>query len=107
MVGAVSEGQEATLIRVYKAPTPITQPHMVESGLIEWKKIKSRLVKLGKAVGKDDDEAKASLLQLLKGSTKGARILKFLEDQCGPSLNWRQIIARFDLRLGNAKERTW
>ena len=97
LVGAVSEGQEASLIKVYKAPTPITQPHMVESGLIEWKKIKSRLVKLGKAVGKDDDEAKASLQQLLKGSTKGARILKFLENQYGSSLTWRQIVSRFEL----------
>ena len=59
--------------------------------------MKSRLVKLGKAVGKDDDEAKASLQQWLKGSTKGARILKFLEDQYGSSLTWRHIVSRFEL----------
>ena len=67
--------------------------------------MKSRLIQLGKAVGKDADEAKASLLQLLKGSAKGARILKFLEDQYGSSLGWRQIITRFELDTGKwAKE---
>ena len=65
---------------------------MVESGLIA-QKLKRRLIQLGKAVGKDDDEAKASLQQLLKGSAKGARIVKFLEDQYGSSLGWRKIIA--------------
>ena len=97
MVGVISDGQAESLAKQFKTPNPITQPHMVESGLIAWKKMRSRLIQLGKAVGRDDDEAKASLLQLLRGSAKGARILKFLEDQHGSSLGWRQIVTRFEL----------
>ena len=44
-------GQEASLVKAFKNPTPITQAHMVETGIIEWRKMKSRLIKLGKAVG--------------------------------------------------------
>ena len=98
----------------FEAPPPIDHPYQVMQGVIEWRKVKSRLESMGVRAARDDRQLLLSVKALLGGNSKTRGIMEHLGKHYGTKLRWDQLVDRVQddapvwasERAGASKRRT-